>query len=761
MMIQLKIGGKTLDTDQGLSINIEDSNPIFNDRGSMSIPATIPVTRQNIRLLGAPHRIDTDTDPNNLGKTVEIVSGTYIRRGTLNITSAGKLDGITFNIGFDNSTAYANWTQKKLADLPNLPVFIPSDDYQGQRVEMLLDALYEKYVSPKPRIDEFAIFPVAINKESYNNKSYWEILNVTGQHGFSQPGKVKRVIDGKLTDVSIPEGYCVSPFLKVWRVLELIFESMHLTIIGNPFKYDHDLERLVILNNVADSCCGGTLNYADLLPDCTVEEFLNALWVRFGLVYNINTRAATVSLRLLKDIISQRETVSLDNYASEPGKITYDTPQYVKLSASSSIEDAAPSHDRFEDFVKGLNVKNVHLGAHVSQWTNTGTHDNPEWDGNIGDQNGSFLAREFVTGQWYRLDSFNNTVRSSSSSFFNWDPQPEGLTALELASDDECVPIGRVNNAYQETGNLFEGLCPLYLFGARHYHSYIKGSDSSDNEGDKTPLAFMFAYTVGGKTIGRLNGEGEDGTRIKLDDGSEPDLSLLFQFKDGLFAKFWADYDGFLRHGNRGIEVGAIINKLDLSKIELLDVYTFKGIRCLIDTMSYSLPSGRSMSVGMRLRTIQPQGQYNIKAEQNIPDFSAAARHLEWKLKSETFGNTLNTSKLRWEAAQKYIKDSGYKPHGGIVDAYYIDERSAILKSMVRSEITWENDPYLPAPRSFAEKCRRSYFAAVTYDIHEIYDMSEGPDEGHDWELSELPIGIVTVTTEYWVELEAIWVNNK
>ena len=252
MMIQLKIGGKTLDTDQGLSINIEDSNPIFNDRGSMSIPATIPVTRQNIRLLGAPHRIDTDTDPNNLGKTVEIVSGTYIRRGTLNITSAGKLDGITFNIGFDNSTAYANWTQKKLADLPNLPVFIPSDDYQGQRVEMLLDALYEKYVSPKPRIDEFAIFPVAINKESYNNKSYWEILNVTGQHGFSQPGKVKRVIDGKLTDVSIPEGYCVSPFLKVWRVLELIFESMHLTIIGNPFKYDHDLERLVILNNVAD-----------------------------------------------------------------------------------------------------------------------------------------------------------------------------------------------------------------------------------------------------------------------------------------------------------------------------------------------------------------------------------------------------------------------------------------------------------------------------------------------------------------------------
>ena len=28
---------------------------------------------------------------------------------------------------------------------------------------------------------------------------------------------------------------------------------------------------------------------ADLMPDCTVEDFLNALHVRFGLVYNVSS----------------------------------------------------------------------------------------------------------------------------------------------------------------------------------------------------------------------------------------------------------------------------------------------------------------------------------------------------------------------------------------------------------------------------------------------------------------------------------------
>lgn len=815
-MIQIKTKGEALDLPAGFSIEIEDSNPIFNDRGSQSIPATVPATRRNIRLLDAPHRIDAGNDPNLPERTAEVIEGAYIRRGAMNITEAGKTEGITFNVGFDNSTAYAKWSKKKLSELSGLPTYKPDLSQQGYPIDLVLDELYRIYRAPNPQKDDFAVFPLAINNESTGTdnakKIYWEALNLVGDHGLAQPNKVKRLLDGEVTEVSVPEGYMVSPFLRVWRVLELIFADMDLNIVTNPFIQDLELSRLVVLNNAADSVCRAEIKYSDLMPDSTVEEFLNALWVRFGLVYNIDNNTGTVRLKLLKDIIAQRGNRNLDRYAAGSPKIIYEERQYIKLSANTSIEGAAPSHERFEDFIKGLDVSTVHLGTHVSQWQNTGTQEDPRWDGDYNDgyyddfdpwndpdwevpeppepewpgpdddrddydyyaarsaaapQSGTtvttskntFLAREFVTGMWYRLDATNGKVRLSSSSFFNWDPQPEGLTPLDLSSDDEFVPVERVSTVGLGVGHSYNDRCPLYLFGARHYHSYIKGSDETETSGDQTPLAFMFAYTKGNKTFGRLTPEGDDGQVITLDDGTKPTISLLFQFKDGLFAKFWADYDEILRHGNRSVEVKTRINKLDLPLLNLLDAYTFKGIRVLIDTMTYSLPSGREVSTDLKLRTIQTQGRYNIKKEQNVPDFAAAARHLEWFLYSETYGEALNTAGVRAEAAKRYKANTGYQEHGTEGDYWYIGANSAVFKRIARLSPIWQSDSTIPKAGAQGQKNIRKYKALLTYDIFEIHDMSyqDGPD---DWELDETPIGEVSVTVEYQVVLYSKWVND-
>lgn len=821
-MLKIKTGGEAIDLPSGFSIEIEDSNPIFNDRGSQSIPATVPATRRNIRLLGAPHRIDTGFDPNFPEQSAEVVEGPYIRSGVLNITEAGKKEGITFNIGFDNSTAYAKWQAKKLAELDNLPTYLPNEQNGGYRIEWLLDDLDRIYRTPNPQTDDFAVFPVAVNNESTGTdnekKVYWEVLNLVGDHGLAQPGTVKRLIDGVITDVSIPEGYMVTPFLRVWRVLELIFENIGVEIIENPFKNNIELARLVVLNNAADSVCRAEIKYSDLMPDSSVEEFLNALWVRFGFVYNIDNNTGTVRLELLRDIINSRGSRNLTELATGPERIIYEARQYVKLSANTSIEGAAPSHERFEDFVKGLNVGSVRLGAHVSEWQNVGTQDEPKWDGDVYDDyydpwedwdpdqdypeppepdypepdddrddgrddydddrdyyaarsaasragasvttsNTTFLAREFITGMWYRLDATNGKVRLSSSSFFNWDPQPEGLTPLELSSDDEFVPVDRVNTVGLGVGHYFNDKCPVYLFGARHYHSYIKGSDETENTGESTPLAFMFAYTKDNKTFGRLNPEGDDGLPITLDDGTKPTLSLLFQFKDGLFAKFWADYDEILRHGNRSVEINTRVNKLDLSLFGVIDVYTFKGIRCLIDTMNYSLPSGRNISVDMKLRTIQPHGKYNITEEQKVPDFSAGSRHLEWRLLSDNYGEALNTYEARRLAANNYISCYEYQPHGTEGDYWYIGPAGAVFRSMSRVLPTWENDTTIPEPTGIYQKLTRKYKARLIYDIYEIHDMTyQGEQE--DWELDELPIGQEEAIVEYTVVLVPKWVAD-
>lgn len=810
-MIEIQTNGQTLDLPDNFSIDIEDSNPIFNDRGSQSIPATVPASRRNIKILDFPTRLEAGVEPNNPERVATVFNGPYHRRGTMNITSAGKKDGITFNIGFDNSTAYAKWREKKLNGLTNLPTYTPQEQQGGYQIDWLLDELYSLYRFSRPKIDDLAVFPLAVNLETNteNNteKQYWEVLNIVGTHGLSQPSTVKRLLDGEITDTTIPDGYCVSPFVRVWRVLELVFEDMDLTLEVNPFKEDIELARLVVLNNAADSVCRGSIRYADLLPDCTVEEFLGALWARFGLVYNINFDRQTVKLVLIRDVIKGGTQEIIDNHTAGLPLITYDTPQYVKLSAKTSIEGAEPSTERFEDFIKGLNVDGVHLGSNVSQWQFTGTQENPKWDGDIRDDwndddwdpdrdypdpeppepdypepdddrddydyyamraasragvetnesKDTMLAREFITGMWYRLDSSNGKIRQSSSSFFNWDPKTPGLEPLELSSVDEFVPVRRVSNIGTGTGHSFNDYCPTYLFGARHYHSYIKGSDAGDT-GDTTPLAFMFAYTKNNKTFGRINPEGEDGQKITLDDGTSPSISLLFQFRDGLFAKFWAGYDEILRHGSRSVEVDIVYNKILLNFLDMLTPVVFNSVRCLIDKLNYSLPSGNSVPVSLTLRTIQTHGVYDIEKEQNIPNFAAALRHLEWRQKSDTYGEALNTIQARAAAANRYKTATNYQPHGTQGDYYCVEAGSAIFTSMARLLPTWQTDATVPQPTTAGQKLIRKYNARIYYDIYEIHDM--GSQDYEDWELDELPLGTSYADVEYTVELVAVWVND-
>ncbi len=813
--MEIIINGEALDLPPGFSIEIEDSNPVYNERGSQSIPATVPATRQNNRILSFPARIDAGIDPNNPERVARIQNGAYIRQGVMNITEAGKKEGITFNIGFDNSTAYAKWQTRKLSELSSLPTYIPPEDPVRSPVDMCLDYLYRIYQKPEPAKDDFAVFPLAIGKEEKSSDSdskYWEILNVPGRHGLAQPAKVNRMLNGELTEVSAPDGYCVSPFLRVWRIIELIFADIDIDIDSNPFKDDTELARLVVLNNAADTVCIGEIRYQDLMPGCSVEEFMNALWVRFGLVYDINFDRMSVTLRFIKDIIRNIGRYDITPLITGYEKITYNPPQYVKLTAQTSIDGAAPACERFEDFIRNLDIRSVKLGNDVSQWRNDGQL----WTGDISDNGGYIypddpdnpeypdppdpdyepdddrddgrdertsasrtfssrslsdrasynpdsctLAREFITGNWYKLDSENGKTKQSSSSFFNWDPQTDGLDAFELSSDDEFVPLIRVSNIGAGTGNEINDILPAYLSGSRHYHSYIKNGNDSESDKDSTPLSFLFAYTKDSKTFGRLNAEGPDGKKLILDDGSTPELSLLFQFKDGLFARFWRDFDEILRHGNRTVEVAARLNKLEFPRLDMLSAVRLRNIPCLIDTLSYSLPTpSRSISMEMKLRTIFPQGKYDIKTEQNIPDFAAVARHLEWRLKSDTFGESIDSIETRKSASDRYIVQSGYTSHGTQGDEWLIDHRSAVLTGMKRGAVTWENDSALNPPVYAGQRFPRTYEALLHYDIYEIHHMGFDSEGNDDIELDDRAIGSVEISVEYSVLLVGRWVND-
>lgn len=86
----------------------------MNDRGSQTVPVTVPCTGNNAKITDFAHRLDMGIKPMNEDQACTILDGAYKRTGKINIVSAGKKEGITLNIGFDNSEAYSSMESKKI-----------------------------------------------------------------------------------------------------------------------------------------------------------------------------------------------------------------------------------------------------------------------------------------------------------------------------------------------------------------------------------------------------------------------------------------------------------------------------------------------------------------------------------------------------------------------------------------------------------------------------------------------------------------------
>lgn len=820
-MVEIKVNDEALDLPAGFAMQIEETNPVCNEVGSQSVSATVPPTPRNCRQLGHPERVDVNSLPTDRLRLCTVSDGAYLRSGKINVTEASPKEGITFNVGFDNSTLYDTWRNTKMCDLaPNRGYYPPEQD-GGYQIDWLLDDLYRIYCSANPQTDEFAVFPLAIGKEDKgkddlgNEIIYWEVLNAPKDGSLVQPATVERIIDGEVTDVKVPEGYMVSPFLRVWRALELIFEGLGVDIVSNPFKEYVELARLVVLNNTADTACVKWIRYKDLMPDCTVAEFLNALWVRFGLVYNVNMDRSEVRLVLMRDLLREPSALELVDCSAGVEKLTYETPKYIKLSAGTSLDGAAPMSERFEDFTRGIDTDNIGLGESVETWKYQGDRwigdeseqylemedpypDYPDMDyPDYGDDgyndnwddywderdDGDYepysvgsrasdssraasragsnerrppIAYEFVTGKWYRLDETNGTVREAGSSFFNWDPQIANHEALELSSDDECVPIDRVNTVGTSVGHAFNDIAPCYLTGSRHYHSVINGSDNEEKDGSNTPLAFLFAYTKNNKTIGRIGPETETGLNIKLDDGSTPSIALTFQFRNGLFATFWKEYDEILRHSNTIVELPVRLNKTKLQNLEVIAPVTFKGVRCMLDQYSYTLPAPYDVPLEVKLRTLMPKGIYDIEAERPIAPFGVGARHAVWAFVDENYDTLHEEIYVKNEAITEFCGNSNYEDHGEPGNWYTVDLRSLVWVNTERIGNTFDTDITKELPVKAGQYKSFQYDALVTYEVYEILDHSTDSDIKDQWSTEDY-LGDITVQVKYLVRAAARW----
>lgn len=600
IIIRTRDTGGIFDTPINFRLEVQNTSAIFNDLGSKTVSASLPITDNNAVLLGFAHRSDVAYSP-DVKIPVVIEFRSYVRYGMLYMSTAYNSDktfGIT--IAFDEGIMYENMDSILLTELTNLPIIEKS-------VEDLIADMNNLFKNGTAN-DELSVFQIVFQYHEYEESGvpYAHSLNDGNLEGLEIYSKINIIVDNKLQEIDVPIGFGISPFIKVWKVLEYIFGYFGYKINNNPFKEDYQLKCLCVLNNTYDAIVSGRLNYSQLLPAVTVREFLQALYCRFGLKVFFDGSRNEVNLHLLKDILQAKDAETLSDHT--PLDLDYQPARQLKLSAAKNLDKSSTETETYEEFLRKYNNTVNILDSRASN----------DFDYEL---SGVFIERP--TGIINQISSIFRRKKLLSSIHFDWNKKDKGIETEEISSIDECLTLTSNSVPYF-------GLNP----NLRNSTLTINAEEDVDMMSDDNKLAFCYGmegfmfdneqrYSLG-RNWGYIFPYDINASESYYTDrqGNVFKYALTFVGEDGAFNRFFKDYDAILRHSNRLAKTTVHASLTEMSGLRFNNKFHSEFQPLLLDKVNYQLgeeTSDNSINATVEARTLRLYKPYDLEKEQHLP----------------------------------------------------------------------------------------------------------------------------------------------
>ncbi|HIZ85921.1 MAG TPA: hypothetical protein IAC04_05485 [Candidatus Coprenecus stercoravium] len=549
-----------LELPEDFSFEIEKTSSVFSEQGEQSIPVSLPATPHNLSLLGQPLR--PERSMRYLRKIPALLeAGVLIRKGTL-IISKYSSDGITASMVFSESVIYSKYKDVSLRE-----IFKDENRLDYSTPVKWAEYLVKVYNGMVPEYD-FAVFPVLVNKSD----DTFFILNEPDPDVQSSLLSAARTVTVDGGTEEVPDGYGLTVFLYLRRLVALLFSRMGYSI-GTSAIDDSYFNRVVVLNNNADTICDGTIHYADIVPSCTVAEFLEWMEAKFGIYISVSTDGTTVDLRALKDIYSSSPDMDLTGKADKSDmELSVDEPGHVVLKPDTSLDGAAPAAETFQE-LRDRHDCAISMDEYMfSRWTEI--------------LPSTLRLRTLICrlalGEYYELGNDENgmTLSRVGSDYFNAD---SGATdnPQERTPADPIPPL----YAYDRGSKSGDVITALYIGERRHSRTSVAGSSESGYE-QKIMIAADAGFTIWDERhrtahrLGTVRGRDNLGRYLE----NVPEL-----LPDAIFNNFFKEAEYAALNCNVSIKLTPSLPPHSLLSFGTLCAKQFGGARLLPKTMKYSV----------------------------------------------------------------------------------------------------------------------------------------------------------------------------
>lgn len=571
-----------LDLPSGFSFTIEQNSPVFSNEGTQSIPANLPITSRNISALSYPNRLGR-ADHYQRKLSAKLEAGVYHKNGQLVIDTFETKSGIVGAIMLNESDFYS---KIKNITLQSIFASIIRDDYANS-INPISSWYNHIYDCMRGAIaDDFTAFPVATD---YNENSGYFVINMPDYNSTLDPWALRwdaRNIGSGEESITYPSGYGISPFLWLWRTLELFFLHFGYTISENIFKDDSLLKKIVLINNTSDSICNGKIIYSDLVPDCSASDFISFLENKFLVHVFIYPESKTVKIISLDSILIRSSDLNLTPTIDGPSKSTFIDTKEVKITSKTELDGAKSASETIFDLAK---IYDKVTEISEEDWRNYNWGDIPIYT--------TALVLRKSTGQFYtvyfRRVGGPTTIRRVGSNYFSYCENLVG-NYKEYMSIDMMPPIIEVviGTISDKEVIIF---CPSIGQSIRkNIKLTTEGADASSNSKQEIIIAYAAgkaddtAYTAGAVRPATISPKYFFGTTQKRDNVGNVWANSDLTTTD-IYKKFFKNWNDVLRNSNVEIECKVDYTIQDFMSLKMDVPKLLYGQRVILKSVSYTV----------------------------------------------------------------------------------------------------------------------------------------------------------------------------
>lgn len=547
--------GKELKLAPGTVLEMERTNPFFNEYGEQSLPVKLPPDKYNRAVLDFPDDMaGVNKMPARADATIQ--EGIFSIRCRQAILSASQKDGIETSFYLNIGSFY-----EKMKDVQLSTVF-KDKKIKFLSVARAISFVRSLMITPDPRFSCFPVLAeshesgeiVCLNKVSAPIKAdgYFSLYNEQYRD---------EIIDDKT--ISTPAGYYITPLIKAVHLLEEIFKYLGYTLEDNFFSKTEPFRSMVFLNNNIDSIVNAEICYEQIVPSCNISTILDIFRYKFCCEFIPNEAARTVKIVLFNDIVDGNVSQDLTKLLTEPISINHGAKyRQVKLSSEKgAVLSYNDEHKLVSETPDYLSKTIPEIAAMF-----------PEA---FIDLTRGWIIREGFTPLSYVIEKVGT---------LNCDYYAGGTLETEKKeSPDTLVGI--------EFETLSNGLAP-FIGTTRAVNSKIvwsneptEGGSQDDSTQKKSELNPMLCFTA------HRTSRSDSGTIYAYLDKPEKiwDYSLAYNGPDGLYEKFWRKYDDMLRNSMRPVTTRMLLKDIDKLNISAYEKVMINNQVLLPNTIKYNI----------------------------------------------------------------------------------------------------------------------------------------------------------------------------